>query len=217
MKTTHQSLSWTRTLTSLVWLVKMNWYVMAGIRNNSISWPWEQILPYSLQFFDVRTWARLLRLTGGRRKEMLQRFKNQESTYSWPLFENQPQSQHWQRYLLKTQFLFSRSWSSLPGANPSQLWLCHRASVLRPCSPTFWTVQHASKGSPEVREIGLLFFSFQTNVKPGQQRKYQYAWVHLVGLLASIARSTPTTQNFSKAFPLLPAMDSRSFLTNLFF
>ena len=105
----------------------------------------------------------------------------------------------------------------IPGANPSQLWLCHRASVLRPCSPTFWTVQHASKGSAEVREIGLLFFSFQTNVKPGQQRKYQYAWVHLVGLLASIARSTPTTQNFSKAFPLLPAMDSRSFLTNLFF
>ena len=30
--------------------------------------------------FNYRTWARLPRLTGGRRKEMLQRFKNQEST-----------------------------------------------------------------------------------------------------------------------------------------
>ena len=60
---------------------------------------------------------------------------------------------------------FLLSLSSLPGSDPSQLWLCHRASVLRPCSPPFWTVQHASKRSPEVREIGLLFFSFQTNVK----------------------------------------------------
>ena len=88
VKTTPQSLSWTRTLTSSVWLVKMNWYVLSGIKTIQFHHHMYQSI------FNHRTWARLLRLTGGRRKEMLQRFKNQESTYSWPLFENQPQCQH---------------------------------------------------------------------------------------------------------------------------